>query len=338
MEFLIKNEENTTQEFKTHLLENLNTMVSYCENQVDCRRKLQLAYLGEEFDSSECKQTCDNCRNSVPHVKKDVTDSARDLIDLLKEISRNSIQITSNQLVQVFRGKENQALRSKGLLELKLYGKGSEYSKVDAERIIRYLVEKQAFREITESNGLGYPVNYIQLNEHKAINLKNSKERILLSFAQAKKNVSATRKKKASNSGSVDGILFGKLSKLRGEIAMELNQPAYHVFQNASLEEMARVKPCTLGDLEQISGMGKIKLKKFGEKFLQVIVQHVQNKSPFFKGDSQAPKRSAPSYVDHSILDEDIVEDDEDNDDDYEDYVPQKSAFFQASTKRYKKD
>jgi hypothetical protein len=76
---------------------------------------------------------------------------------------------------------------------------------------------------------------------------------------------------------------------------------------------------------------------------LDIILQHLQrdtSKSQFFKGDSQAPKRIAPSYVDQSLLDEDIVE--EDDDEDYEDYdsfsevQSSKSSYF--PTKRLKSD
>lgn len=274
VEFLIKNEENTTQEFKNHLIENLNTMVSYCENQVDCRRKLQLQYLGEDFDVALCRGTCDNCKNARPHVKKDVTESAKDMIDLLKEVSRSSTQITSNQLVQVFRGKKNQTMVSKGFTSLSKFDCGKQFNKVDAERILRYLVDKQIIKEVTESNGLGYPVTYISLNERAAINLKNSKERIVLQFTETKKSSTTTttststsrsRKKPASKGAPKDFILYGKLHALRTKIAQEANQEAFHVFNNATLEEMSSVKPSSLEDMSSISGVGKIKLKKFGK-------------------------------------------------------------------------
>jgi bloom syndrome protein len=271
VEFLIKNEENTTPAFKTHLLENLNTMVSYCENQVDCRRKLQLQYLGEEFDSNDCRGTCDNCRTAAPHVRKDVTEASSDMIDLLKEATRMNVQITSNQLVQVFKGQENAALRTKGLLSLDHYNSGQNFTRSEAEKIVRFLLEKQAFKETTEANGMGYPVTYISLNEQKAINLKNSKERIVLTFMDTKKTSSSTTatkpKKKPESSKPKDGLLYGKLTILRSNLAEEVNQQPIHIFSNNTLDEMARNKPTTLEQLSTITGVGKIKLKKYGKKF-----------------------------------------------------------------------
>ena len=54
--------------------------VSYCENDVDCRRLLQLIHFGEKFDSSACQKTCDNCLKIKSFVEKDVTDTAKQLV------------------------------------------------------------------------------------------------------------------------------------------------------------------------------------------------------------------------------------------------------------------
>lgn len=54
--------------------------MSYCENDVDCRRLLQLIHFGEKFDSSACQKTCDNCLKIKSFVEKDVTDTAKQLV------------------------------------------------------------------------------------------------------------------------------------------------------------------------------------------------------------------------------------------------------------------
>lgn len=60
--------------------------VSYCENEVDCRRFLQLVHLGEKFDSTNCKNTCDNCSSSKILIDKDVTVIARQLVQDSSEV------------------------------------------------------------------------------------------------------------------------------------------------------------------------------------------------------------------------------------------------------------
>lgn len=54
--------------------------MSYCENDVDCRRLLQLVHFGEKFDPGNCKKTCDNCLKSMNLIEKDVTDIAKQLV------------------------------------------------------------------------------------------------------------------------------------------------------------------------------------------------------------------------------------------------------------------
>lgn len=54
--------------------------VSYCENDVDCRRLLQLVHFGEKFDSANCKKTCDNCLKNKSLIEKDVTGIAKQLV------------------------------------------------------------------------------------------------------------------------------------------------------------------------------------------------------------------------------------------------------------------
>lgn len=55
--------------------------VSYCENDVDCRRLLQLVHFGEKFSSATCKKTCDNCLKVKSFVEKDVTETAKQLVE-----------------------------------------------------------------------------------------------------------------------------------------------------------------------------------------------------------------------------------------------------------------
>lgn len=68
--------------YKKTLMENLSQVVSYCENKVDCRRSLQLQYLGENFDKRLCNGTCDNCRNNAPTEVRDVTAHVNNLLSL----------------------------------------------------------------------------------------------------------------------------------------------------------------------------------------------------------------------------------------------------------------
>lgn len=180
IEFLINNNEegNTDLEYRKQQMTNLSQIISYCENQVDCRRVLQLQYLGEQFDKRECGGTCDNCSNTVPTVLKDCTQDSVHFANMASQALQLSDKITLLQLVEIFRGKLGKASKTKGFDAIPLCGSGSAFSKLDAERLARYLVEKGVLKETTFKNGLhsclllnirnGFPNNLCTVGPHKS--------------------------------------------------------------------------------------------------------------------------------------------------------------------------
>jgi bloom syndrome protein len=70
----------------TRTLENLNKMANYCENEVECRRALQLEHFGEKFDKINCNKTCDNCRDPRPIIRIDYSKEAKEFLELGKHI------------------------------------------------------------------------------------------------------------------------------------------------------------------------------------------------------------------------------------------------------------
>ena len=115
-------------------------MVNYCENTHDCRRVLQLQYLGEVFDSRHCKSSvapCDNCRKGKPEVK-DITDFARTLVAMVARIAMRpkfcEKNFTVNHLVDILRGSKNKKLLSSGWDSDPGYKSGLAYSASDLSR------------------------------------------------------------------------------------------------------------------------------------------------------------------------------------------------------------
>ena len=80
------------------------------------------------------------------------------------------------------------------------------------------------------------------------------------------------KKKISSKDMTIDDEpLFEKLKELRLNLSKKLNVPAFVIFPDKTLIEMAKLKPKTLDELEEIYGVGKAKLEKFGEDFLNII-------------------------------------------------------------------
>ena len=134
---------------KTHF-DNLWKMVRYCENVHECRRALQLEYFGEVFDVEKCREaratTCDNCiaaaNNSVEKI--DITETAKELVKTVQRLNmRPTFQernVTTNQLVEIWRGQDNAKLRNCGWKSDKLYGTGKAHNVLEANRMIKKLV------------------------------------------------------------------------------------------------------------------------------------------------------------------------------------------------------
>lgn len=138
--------------------ENLRDVIKYCENRVDCRRKLILLYFNENFDSRLCHATCDNCQNPQKLVTTDRTVLGKAVILLAKGIN---CRLTLNQLLDVFRG--SQAKPYAKYQCLPQFGAGKDLSRTEAERLLQHLVVEDVFQEHCISNAMGFVQTYIRV-------------------------------------------------------------------------------------------------------------------------------------------------------------------------------
>eukprot|EP01114_Cavostelium_apophysatum_P022325 TRINITY_DN8039_c0_g1_i1.p1 TRINITY_DN8039_c0_g1~~TRINITY_DN8039_c0_g1_i1.p1 ORF type:complete len:1070 (-),score=340.30 TRINITY_DN8039_c0_g1_i1:13-3222(-) len=249
--------------------ESLSVMVQYCENPVDCRRTLQLQYLGEVFDKKNCHGTCDNCSNQTGSELRDLTNSAKDMIAIAKNIPGN---LTQAKVIAAFTGKKYGKEDFSGIPG---YGSGSSFKKMDAERLSRHLIEKQFFREWTMSNAKGFPLTYIGVSDDAEQRFFNG-ERIQLAFRE-KEEVRRT----ASNQdlSEDEEELYKKLYELRKEFTREEGGRVYPMFSNSLLMDIAKKKPVTLSQFKEINGIGQIKATKYGPKVTALVQQHLESRA-----------------------------------------------------------
>lgn len=163
---------------------NLNRMIGYCENIVDCRRVLQLKvcllyflyfifcfiggfsdvfqYFGEDFDAARCNKTCDNCRLGGEKVVKDVTDAAKKFTAIVKETCNGKITLKMcmdilytlfvlfyvfDRQLNIFTGSSTKASEGKGHSYVAGFGSGKDWNKSDAERLAHLLVIEEVLME-----------------------------------------------------------------------------------------------------------------------------------------------------------------------------------------------
>ncbi|KAB5563723.1 hypothetical protein DKX38_003777 [Salix brachista] len=283
--------------------ENLLRMVSYSENDVDCRRLLQLLHFGEKFDSGNCGNTCDNCSKIKTLVEKDVTESAKQLVELVKLTGQH---FSSSHILEVYRGSLSQFVKRHRHESLSLHGAGKHLAKGEASRILRHLVIEDFLAEdVKKSDIYGSVSSVLKVNESKAYNLRSGEQRIVLRFPssvivskQGKTEVTSAKgslmsgKLSPPQSGSpaqpqpevdlnLSAKLFSALRLLRTVLLKEAGDGvmAYHIFGNATLQHLSKRVPRSKEELLEINGIGKAKVSKYGDRLLETIESTIREHS-----------------------------------------------------------
>lgn len=216
-----------------------------------CLRKFILNYFGEEVTYDQC-DNCSNCINSGEYVDKTV--DAQKVISCVYRMKR---EFGVNMIVDVLRGSSQKKVLHYGFDKLSTYGIMKDYSKEELSDFINTII---AHKYITLKEG-EYPT--VVLNAESIKVLKGEKKVVL------KESVKA-------NKINVNNDLFEILRSLRREIALEESIPPYMVFSDATLKELSIRYPIDANQMLDISGVGDLKLKKYGEKFLNIIKKYVE--------------------------------------------------------------
>jgi ATP-dependent DNA helicase RecQ len=237
-------------------------MVNFAEAQ-NCRRNVLLNYFGEP--SHKACGNCDVCLN--PPTLFDGKIAAQKALSCVYRLDQS---FGAKYIIDVLRGMDNERIRSLNHASLSTYGIGKEYSGHEWNSILRQLVH------------LGYLFQDIQ--NYSVLKFTESsgdllKGKIELELAFPKKEVKAGKTSRVSSGkkSSKDSLLdkdralFEELRVLRKEIADSEDIPAYQVFGDAALVEMAQQRPVDDSGFLRISGVGETKLARFGFEFLNCL-------------------------------------------------------------------
>ncbi|KAI7876266.1 ATP-dependent DNA helicase [Lichtheimia hyalospora FSU 10163] len=200
-----KDETHRDPEQRARLLENLNQMVSYCENSLDCRRKQILSYFGEEFNPVQCERTCDNCKKNENKRKvlRDRTNEAIHVLTVIRGvISLPNGKVTLAQAVDLLRGSKLKRIREQGYDRLDGYGALSSWLKTEVDRLIKHLVLIKVLMERSETNAMGYTSSYLfpsdkfqdVLNGRMKVNMEYTENFSSSTTASSAPSTSSTRK------------------------------------------------------------------------------------------------------------------------------------------------
>ncbi|MGC9386655.1 MAG: DNA helicase RecQ [Hydrogenovibrio sp.] len=247
----------------------LASMVDFAESQT-CRRRVLLNYFGEGSDQ-DCGN-CDICLN--PPEFFDATVAAQKALSCVYRLNQG---FGLRYVVEVLRGLDNERIRRQGHQQLSTYGIGQEYSTTEWENILRQLVHLgYLFQDIQNYSVLRLTEKSRSLLKGE-VPLKLAKPRTRLG-ASARPGEKGHRWDKNARLEKADLSLaemerFEVLRRLRKEIADSEERPAYQVFGDAVLIEMAQRLPKTDGELLRINGVGENKLARYGFEFLAQLRQ-----------------------------------------------------------------
>jgi ATP-dependent DNA helicase RecQ len=244
--------------------EQLQQIVHYADS-AGCRRVALLRYFGETFGAANCGG-CDNCLN--PRDTFDGTVAAQKFLSCVYRIRQKSgFGFGLNHVVEVLTGSDSDQIRRRRHEELSTYGIGREHSRPHWQAMGRELVRLGFLRQTLDK------FSVLELTEEGLAALR---ERTQITLTKPMAAPSAPEKMPRAGEIACDEELFERLRQLRKKLADERNVPAYIVFSDVALRQMARYYPASDDQFTRISGVGEKKLQEFGAVFLAEIAAHLQ--------------------------------------------------------------
>jgi ATP-dependent DNA helicase RecQ len=241
--------------------------VSYAESSI-CRRKTLLHYFGEEYIPEDCG-ACDNCLNPRQKVK-----AKEQMLLLLGALRSIGGKFKMDYLINLLVGRNTAMIKSYHHHESEFFGAGEEHD----DRFWGALVRQALILGLIDKNIENYGL--LSVNE-KGLEYLEEPYPVTVTLDHdydGAEGDEAAGISTGRGGGVADEELFAMLKDLRKKIAKQHNLPPFVVFQDPSLEDMSVQYPTTLEEMQNISGVGAGKARKFGAEFVRLIKQYVEEK------------------------------------------------------------
>ncbi|MDD3108842.1 MAG: RecQ family ATP-dependent DNA helicase, partial [Alistipes sp.] len=244
----------------------LQETVSYAESSV-CRRKTLLHYFGEEFGEENCG-CCDNCLHPKPRFEG--SSHIKLMLQVLQAIGD---KFKADYLINVLVGRNNALIKSYNHHKSDWFGVGDDHNDRFWGAVIRQAqilglmdknIENYGLLAINEA-GTAYidaPYSVMMTADHE--------------YEEGEDDDTTTPP--AGKGGVADEELYAMLKDLRKKVARQKELPPFVIFQDPSLEDMSVQYPITLEEMQNITGVGVGKAKKFGKPFIELIQRYVEEK------------------------------------------------------------
>ncbi|MEA4891750.1 MAG: DNA helicase RecQ [Peptococcaceae bacterium] len=266
--FLIQNSgqnEELTEEQRQAVLqrddERLDAMIGYCKT-TRCLRGYILDYFGQAHQES-CGN-CGNCR--AIFAVKDITTEAQMILSCVKRArDKLGYSVGATLIIRTLCGSAEQRVLELGLDQLTTYGLMKGTSKTRVKELVEALEAQGYLRTDPAHGGVELTV--------KAANVLFRKEKVEMTIKETSAPEKLSGKKAATAGMEEEDNLFTALKALRFKLARQENVPAYIIFSNASLADMAAKAPGNMAEFLEVSGVGQVKASRYGRTFLEEIAK-----------------------------------------------------------------
>ncbi|MBK1785473.1 DNA helicase RecQ [Prauserella cavernicola] len=238
----------------------LDAMLALCET-VDCRRVQLLAYFGQ--DGTACGN-CDTCL--APPESWDGTVAAQKLLSTVVRLRRERRQkFGAGQIIDILLGKKTPKVTQHDHDSLSVFGVGADLADSEWRGVVRQLLAKGLLAVEGDYGTLvATEASDEVLYQGRTVQMRREPKR-------AAKASSKSRRTEAADLPEEAVPVFERLRAWRAATAKEQGVPAYVIFHDATLRQIATEQPSTLGELGGVNGVGENKLAKYGEKLLEAL-------------------------------------------------------------------
>ena len=244
----------------------LQETVSYAESSV-CRRKTLLHYFGEEFAEENCG-CCDNCLHPKPRFEG--MEPMKLMLQVLQSIGD---KFKADHLINMLVGRNNALIKSYNHHKSEWFGVGSDRN----DRFWGAVVRQALILGLVDKNIENYGLLSINAAGEEFVRHPHS-VMIAADHEYEDGDDDDTVSPPAGKGGVADEELYAMLKDLRKQVARQMELPPFVIFQDPSLEDMSIQYPVTLDEMQNITGVGAGKARKFGKPFVELIKKYCDEK------------------------------------------------------------
>ena len=244
----------------------LQETVSYAESSV-CRRKTLLHYFGEEFAEENCG-CCDNCLHPKPRFEG--MEPMKLMLQVLQSIGD---KFKADYLINMLVGRNNALIKSYNHHKSEWFGVGSDRN----DRFWGAVVRQALILGLIDKNIENYGLLSINAAGEEFVRHPHS-VMIAADHEYEDGDDDDTVSPPAGKGGVADEELYAMLKDLRKQVARQMELPPFVIFQDPSLEDMSIQYPVTLDEMQNITGVGAGKARKFGKPFVELIKKYCDEK------------------------------------------------------------